>query len=144
MDTCRRYPKAEFWTNIFTPYPGSPVMEKVAEYGIEPPRSFEGWADFFPRYTTLPWLKGRAHRRVQVMRDYLRLAFDRVPIGKDRRRPVTRAVHKSIGYAARWRLDHDVYGFPVELWAKNTLSRVLEAPKPKVDAQQLEAEPIAC
>ena len=24
MDICRRYPGAEFWTNIFTPYPGSP------------------------------------------------------------------------------------------------------------------------
>ena len=22
MDICRRYPGAEFWTNIFTPYPG--------------------------------------------------------------------------------------------------------------------------
>ncbi len=140
METCRRYPKAEFWTNIFTPYPGSPVMEKVAEYGIEPPQSFEGWADFFPRYTTLPWLKGRAHRRVQIMRDYLRLAFDRIPIAKDRRSPVTRGAHKAIGYSARWRLDHDVYGAPVELWMKNTLNRVLETPKPKVDAQQLEAE----
>jgi radical SAM superfamily enzyme YgiQ (UPF0313 family) len=140
METCRRYPKAEFWTNIFTPYPGSPVMQKVAEYGIEAPASFEGWADFFPRYTTLPWLKGRAHRRVQVMRDYLRLAFERVPIAKDRRSPLTRATHKAVGYAARWRLDHDVYGAPVELWMKNALNRALETPKPKVDAQQLEAE----
>jgi radical SAM superfamily enzyme YgiQ (UPF0313 family) len=144
MDTCRRYPKAEFWTNIFTPYPGSPVMQKVAEYGIEAPQSLEGWAEFFPRYTTLPWLKGRAHRRVQVMRDYLRLAFERVPIAKDSRRPLTRAVHKAIGRSARWRLDHDVYGLPVELWAKNAVNRVLEAPKPKVDAQQLEAEPVVC
>ena len=28
LDVCRRYPGAEFWTNIFTPYPGSPVMER--------------------------------------------------------------------------------------------------------------------
>jgi radical SAM superfamily enzyme YgiQ (UPF0313 family) len=144
MDVCRRYPKAEFWTNIFTPYPGSPVMEKVAEYGIELPESFEGWADFFPRYTTLPWLKGRAHRRVQVMRDYLRLAFERVPIAKDRRAGLTRSAHKAIGYSARWRLDHDAYRFPAELWVKNALHRALEAPKPKVDAQQLESEPAAC
>jgi radical SAM superfamily enzyme YgiQ (UPF0313 family) len=144
METCRRYPKAEFWTNIFTPYPGSPVMDKVAEYGIEAPQSFEGWADFFPRYTTLPWLKGRAHRRVQVMRDYLRLAFERVPIAKDRRPRLTRMTHKAIGYSARWRLDHNVYSAPVELWAKNAISRVLEPPKPKVDAQQLEAEAVTC
>src|SRR5215471_11950117 len=34
MDMCRRYPGAEFWTNIFTPYPGSPIFAKVEELGI--------------------------------------------------------------------------------------------------------------
>ena len=79
LDVCRRYPGAEFWTNIFTPYPGAPVMQRAFELGIDVPKTFEGWSDFFPRYTTLPWLKGRAHQRVQVMRDYLRAAFHRVP-----------------------------------------------------------------
>src|SRR6185436_13425074 len=45
MDVCRRFPGAEFWTNIFTPYPGSPIMQRAAEIGIEPARSFEEWAD---------------------------------------------------------------------------------------------------
>jgi hypothetical protein len=72
------------------------------------------------------------------------LAFERVPIAKDRRRPLTRAMHKAAGYSARWRLDHDVYGAPLELWMKNALTRALETPKPKVDAQQLEAEAVTC
>jgi len=78
MNICRRYPQAEFWTNIFTPYPGSPVMKKAFELGIQVPNTFEGWADFFPRYTVLPWLKGTEHTRVQRMREYLRVAFNRV------------------------------------------------------------------
>ena len=45
------------------------------------------------------------------MRDYLRLAFERVPIAKDSRRATTRAIHKAISLPARWRLDHDTYGF---------------------------------
>ena len=144
LDVCRRYPGAEFWTNIFTPYPGAPVIDKVAEYGVELPRTFEGWADFFPRYTRLPWLNGRAHQRVQNMRDYLRLAFERVPIAKDSRRAATRAIHKAISLPARWRLDHDTYGFPVELWLKDAVNNVFEAPKPIVDAQQLSTEPVTC
>ena len=144
LDVCRRYPGAEFWTNIFTPYPGAPVIDKVAEYGVELPRTFEGWADFFPRYTRLPWLNGRAHQRVQNMRDYLRLAFERVPIAKDSRRAATRAIHKAISLPARWRLDHDTYGFPVELWLKDAVNRIFEAPKPMVDAQQLSTEPVTC
>ena len=96
MDVCRKYPGAEFWTNIFTPYPGAPVMNRARELGIDVPTSLEGWADFFPRYTVLPWLKGRDHRRLQVMRDYLRIAFDRVPIAADTRRPVVKALQKMI------------------------------------------------
>ena len=115
MDVCRRYPGAEFWTNIFTPYPGAPIMERAADLGIEPPKTFEGWADFFPRYTVLPWLNGRNHHRVQIMRDYLRVAFNRVPIASDRRHHITRWVHQAISLPARWRLDHDVYALPFEI-----------------------------
>jgi radical SAM superfamily enzyme YgiQ (UPF0313 family) len=136
-DVCRRYPSAEFWTNIFTPYPGAPIMRRAKELGIELPQTFEGWADYFPRYTTLPWLKGRDHKRVQTMRDYLRIAFDRVPIAADRRSRFVKAIHRAIGYPARFRLSHGIYGFPAELWLKKGLSKIAESLKPKVDAQQL-------
>jgi anaerobic magnesium-protoporphyrin IX monomethyl ester cyclase len=138
MDMCRRHPGAEFWTNIFTPYPGAPVMEHAEEFGIQVPTSFEGWADFFPRYTVLPWLKGTEHRRLQVMRDYLRLAFDRFPIGADTRSRSTRLIQKSFSIPARWRLDHDVYALPVELWISEKLKRKTAAMKPVVDAKRLE------
>jgi radical SAM superfamily enzyme YgiQ (UPF0313 family) len=144
MNICRRYPGAEFWTNIFTPYPGAPIMERALELGIDVPKTLEGWSEFFPRYTELPWLRGREHRRVQVMRDYLRVAFNRVPIGRTAKHPITLRVHEWIAAPARFRLDHDVYAFPFELWAKNTAARLLPPPKPKVDAHQLSAEVVAC
>ena len=144
MDVCRRYPGAEFWTNIFTPYPGSPIMRQAEELGIQTPDTMEGWADYFPRYTVLPWLNGRQHRRVQVMREYLRVAFNRVPIAADRRHRVTRLVHQAISLPARWRLDHDFYGLPIEIWLKNVVSSAFEAPKPQVDARQFPAEKAAC
>ena len=144
MNICRRYPGAEFWTNIFTPYPGSPIMQHAFEFGIEVPKTLEGWVEFFPRYTVLPWLKGRDHRRVQVMREYMRVAFHRVPIGKYRTNGLSRAVFNLISGPARWRLDHHVYAFPAELWARQALQKVLTPPKPKVDAQQLAAEAVTC
>jgi radical SAM superfamily enzyme YgiQ (UPF0313 family) len=144
MDICRRYPGAEFWTNIFTPYPGAPIMNRAFELGIEVPKSLEGWADFFPRYTTLPWLKGRPHREVQNMREYLRIAFDRVPIGVSPKKPLQRIVHGMIGIPARWRLDRNFYAFPVELKLKKWTDRLVAPPKPKVDAHMLEAEVVTC
>ena len=138
MDVCRRFPGSEFWTNIFTPYPGSPIMEQAKAIGIEVPETLEGWADFFPRYTQLPWLKGRDHRRLQVMRDYLRIAFDRVPIAADTRDRLTRTTQRALSLPARWRLDHDFYAAPVELWINDKLKKHAANSKPAVDAKRLE------
>jgi anaerobic magnesium-protoporphyrin IX monomethyl ester cyclase len=138
MDVCRRFPGAEFWTNIFTPYPGSPIMEHAQELGIRVPSTFEGWAEFFPRYTVLPWLSGREHKRLQIMREYLRMAFDRVPIALDTRKRSTRLAQKFLSLPARWRLDHDFYAAPAELWVNDKLKRITAALKPAVDAKRLE------
>ena len=112
-------------------------MEHAEELGIQVPRSLEGWADFFPRDTILPWLNGRQHKRLQTMRDYLRIAFDRVPIAVDTRDRFTRAVQRSLQVPARWRLDHDFFAFPFELAINERLKR-RAALKPAVDAKQLE------
>ncbi|MBV8571667.1 MAG: B12-binding domain-containing radical SAM protein, partial [Acidobacteriaceae bacterium] len=144
MNICRRYPQAEFWTNIFTPYPGSPIMKRAFELGIHVPTTFEGWTDFFPRYTVLPWLKGVEHQRLQRMREYLRVAFNRIPIGVQKKHPVTRLVHRVISLPARWRLDHSVYAAPFELWLKNKANKAFPPPKPKVDATQLSGEVVSC
>jgi anaerobic magnesium-protoporphyrin IX monomethyl ester cyclase len=144
MDICRKYPGAEFWTNIFTPYPGAPILNRAFELGIDVPKTLEGWVEFFPRYTVLPWLKGKKHRQVQTMREYLRVAFNRKPIGLTKKHPVNQFVHNMISYPARARLDRNFYSFPVELWVKNVANRVLTPPKSKVDAHQLEAEVVSC
>ena len=141
MDICKKFPGAEFWTNIFTPYPGSPVFHQAQQLGIELPKSLEGWVDYFPRYTVLPWLKGKDHQRVQTMRDYLRIAFDRDPIAKNGPGRLAKAVQHLTAYPARVRLNHDFYRFPVELWVNRQLKNIVKLPKPNVDAKTLEPNP---
>ena len=120
-------------------------MEKAFELGIEVPATFDGWADFFPRYTVLPWLKGRKHERLQTMREYLRLAFTRIPISGFEPHPVSRLVQRAIAPASRWRLDHGAYGFPFEIALNNTAKKLFPAvEKPKVDASLLSSEPVTC
>jgi len=138
MDVCRRYPGAEFWTNIFTPYPGSPIMARVRELGIELPGSLEGWADYFPRYTVLPWLKGKDHARLQTMRECLRMAFNRQPIARYDPNWTVKSLQRFLSYPVRWRLEHDFYAMPAEIWINNRLKRWIPVAKPVVDAKQLE------
>lgn len=147
LDVCRRFPGAEFWTNIFTPYPGSPIFQRTAEIGIETPKTFEAWADFFPRYTRLPWLDGAEHTRLQNTREYLRLAFERIPIAADTRTPIIRLAQKAISLPARWRLDHDVYALPLDIWLNNKLKKRIPKARPVVDSKRLgrtPAEAAAC
>jgi len=144
MDICRRYPGAEFWTNIFTPYPGAPIMDRAFELGIQVPKTFEEWAEFFPRYQVLPWMNGKKHERLQIMREYLRMAFQRVPVSIHRKDKFTRAAHELLAIPSRWRLDHDVYALPFEIWFNQAARRVFKPLKPKVDAQQLSNEPVTC
>jgi len=74
----------------------------------------------------------------------MRVAFHRVPIGKYRVPALNRVLFDLISLPARWRLDHHVYSFPVELWMRKGVQKLLTPPKPKVDAQQLSAEPVTC
>ena len=78
------------------------------------------------------------------MRDYMRIAFNRVPIGVQRKHPVTRLVHRTLSVPARWRLDHDFYALPWELWLKNKVNKWFPPLKSKVDAHQLSAEVVSC
>ncbi len=121
---CERYPGVEFWTNIFTPYPSSPVMQQAKQLGIEIPDSLEGWADFFPRYTTLPWLRGREHLRVQNMREYLRLAYERESIAVGRNGAARRRLVEMLRLPARWRLRRHFYDLPLEIWVHNAARKI--------------------
>lgn len=140
MDVCAKFPGAEFWTNIFTPYPGSPVFHQAQQLGIELPEDLEGWVEYFPRYTVLPWLKGKDHQRVQTMRDYLRIAFDRAPIATKGPGQLAKTIQRLTSYPARLRLNHDFYSFPFELWINRLLKNIVRLPKPKVDAKRLEPQ----
>jgi anaerobic magnesium-protoporphyrin IX monomethyl ester cyclase len=68
----------------------------------------------------------------------LRLAFDRIPNSADTRSRSMRWIQKAFSFPARWRLDHDIYEFPVEVWLNEKLKRKTAMAKPAVDAKRLE------
>ena len=105
MDICQKFPGAEFWTNIFTPYPGSPIFHQAAKLGIEVPQVARRVGSIISRDTPFcPWLKGRDHQRVQTMRDYLRIAFDRAPIAANGPGRFAKAIQHLTAYPARVRI----------------------------------------
>jgi hypothetical protein len=53
-------------------------------------------------------------------------------------------VHGIIAVPSRWRLDHDIYALPFELYLKDRVDQFLKPPKSKVDAHRLETELVQC
>lgn len=113
----RRNPEAAFFTNIFSPYPGSPIFPEAVRLGVREPKSLEEWAAFYPKIQRLPWLDGKAHARVQRIRDYIRIGYSARKMVVHRPDGVKDLVRRGLQGLARFRLRRLAVGFPVEVWA---------------------------
>jgi radical SAM superfamily enzyme YgiQ (UPF0313 family) len=113
----RRNPEAAFFTNIFSPYPGSPIFPEAVRLGVKEPKSLEEWAVFYPKIQRLPWLEGRAHARIQRIRDYIRIGYSARKMVVHRPDGLKDLVRRALQKLARFRLRRLAVGFPVEVWA---------------------------
>ncbi len=113
----KRNPEAAFFTNIFSPYPGSPIFPEAVRLGVSEPGSLEEWAVFYPKIQRLPWLDGKAHARVQRIRDYIRIGYSARKMVVHRPDGVKDLVRRGLQTMARFRLSRLAVGFPIEVWA---------------------------
>jgi radical SAM superfamily enzyme YgiQ (UPF0313 family) len=119
-----RYDRADCYTNIFTPYPGSPAWQESIDKGLEPPQTFEEWADFYPRLTVLPWLQGGKHRRLQAIRQFLRFGYHQVKVGEQQHSWRHRLLLNALKPSAQYRLKKHQFNFPVEIYSYWGLQRL--------------------
>ena len=113
----KRNPEAAFFTNIFSPYPGSPIFPEAVRLGVAEPKSLEEWAAFYPKIQKLPWLTGKAHARVQRIRDYIRIGYSARKMVVNRPEGIRDIVRHGLQVIARFRLRRLAVGFPIEVWA---------------------------
>jgi anaerobic magnesium-protoporphyrin IX monomethyl ester cyclase len=119
-----RYDRADCYTNIFTPYPGSPIWDETVGKGFQAPERFEDWAAFFPQLTVLPWLDGERHRRLQNIRQFLRIGYPVIKVGEVPRSRAERTSQAVLRPLARYRVRHHTYGFPAELRTLDALRTI--------------------
>ena len=112
----KRNPEAAFFTNIFSPYPGSPIFPEAIRRGVVEPKSLEEWAVFHPKIQQLPWLTGAAHARIQRIRDYIRIGYSARKMVVHRPDGWKDLVRRVLQGIARFRLRRLAVGFPIEIW----------------------------
>jgi radical SAM superfamily enzyme YgiQ (UPF0313 family) len=124
----RANPDADFFTNIFSPYPGSPIWPLAVERGVREPQSLEEWAAFYPKTQVLPWLDGQKHARIQRIRDYIRMGYSARQMVVQRKRGWRGLAERTLRALARWRLRSLLIQFPVEVWALRAYKALKRAP----------------
>ena len=128
----RANPEADFFTNIFSPYPGSPIWPLAVRMGVREPASLEEWAAFYPKIQVLPWLQGKRHARIQRIRDYIRMGYSARQMVVPRRRGLRGLAESALRRLARWRLRTLMIRFPVEVWALKAYKAMKRTPSPAV------------
>jgi anaerobic magnesium-protoporphyrin IX monomethyl ester cyclase len=96
-------PSFEVHLFYFKPYPGSAITLEAAQTGYSMPCTLEDWSAFDYVQTSSPWIPPERYRKVEGFKFYQKLAFDAVPTWK-----------KPAQWMARWRVQNDAYGLPVE------------------------------
>lgn len=119
-----RYERADCYTNIFTPYPGTPAWRESIDRGLVPPATLEEWADFYPRLQVLPWLNGKKHARLQAIRQYIRFGYHQVKVGERQHSWRHRLLLKSFRPSAQYRVRKHQFNFPIEVYGYQTLQRL--------------------
>jgi radical SAM superfamily enzyme YgiQ (UPF0313 family) len=119
-----RYDRADCYTNIFTPYPGSPAWQESIDRGLKPPKSFEEWADFYPRLTVLPWLNGGKHTRLQAIRQYIRFGYHQIKVGEQQHSWKHRLLLNAFQPSSQYRIRKHQFKFPIEVYSYWSLQRL--------------------
>ena len=111
-----RYDNVTFSPNLFTPYPGIPIWPELRRLGLEEPQALLEWASVGLGTKPLPWLAGASSRNLQRSMSYFFLANQLAKTSKKSRSRLTKAGWRILRKPLYWRLKHDAFDLPVELW----------------------------
>lgn len=110
---------------FYTPFPGTAMFDLAIENGFNPPKTLLEWADFdfYRWYKKYPcWLTKKKIRLVEnaVFLSY----FSNKKMGYKYPNPFLTALFKLYYPLAKLRYDNDYYGFMLEKYAANFLSKI--------------------
>ena len=121
----RRFESVTFSPNLFTPYPGIEVWRDLERRGMRQPENLAGWADLTLGANVLPWMRGGAFEKVEQSMSLLLLASELAKRFRKAQSRTERALLQALRKPVGWRLRHQFYRWPVELWLYETQRRLI-------------------
>jgi len=138
-DLSQRFENTTFSPNLFTPYPGIPIWPQLRELGMLEPQCLAEWAKIDLGANNLPWLPGKAFRKLDRGIRYFTLYNGVNRRWKHGRSSIIQRILQIVRMPLRWRLRHMYFAWPVELWAAR-LRRRLVIRRSLLNGQELSDE----
>jgi radical SAM superfamily enzyme YgiQ (UPF0313 family) len=123
-EIARQYSNVSFSPNIFTPYPGIPIWPQLRAMGLREPQSLEEWEVVALGNNLLPWLQGEELRRMRRMIEFF-LLNNQIRRATSGARWMGSRARRALSAPLRWRLRHNRYEFPWELWVARVTEQLV-------------------
>jgi radical SAM superfamily enzyme YgiQ (UPF0313 family) len=101
----RKHAKLETIVYLYSPYPGTELVQELERRGLRLPERLEDWENFNIEGAWLPKDNPRLVRRIRNLNFYVRHGYS-----EHARTPPRRLLQE----ISRFRCEHDWYGLPVE------------------------------
>jgi hypothetical protein len=115
-EIAEKYNNVTFSPNLFTPYPGIPIWPQLEAAGLRKPTSLEEWATVGLGQTELPWLSRQDSTGLSRGMSYFLLSNQLTKMTSRSRSTAARVGVRLLQKPLHWRLKHQAFGVPVELW----------------------------
>jgi radical SAM superfamily enzyme YgiQ (UPF0313 family) len=116
----RQFDNVTFSPNLFTPYPGIPVWPELHDLGLAEPATLAGWQSMALGGTPLPWLGTGERERIERSMEFFLLENAVTKAGRRALSPAWRLGLSLLRRPLEWRLAHQRFEWPLELWLART------------------------
>jgi len=120
----RQNPRAKVsGIGCYTPYPGTPMYQDSQKLGFKPPRRLFDWRTYAVDQINIPWIKGKLKRKIEAIQ------FASFFLDEKARDVVASPIIKLAAWVYRpfawFRLKHNCYQIPVDVWLGNKIKKKL-------------------
>ena len=114
-DLKSRYPDHEFTVVLFTPYPGTPLMELAVKKGLRVPKKLEEWVNWNVLSVNTPWVDKKYLNKSNMFAKYLYpLAFPSSALKEKFKRRGKGLPYRVLHRIASFRVSREFFALPVE------------------------------
>ena len=110
-----RYPDHQFTPFLYTPYPGTPLMETALKHGLRIPDKLEAWTDWSVLTVNTPWVDKAYYDKAKMfLKCIYPLAFPSSLLEEKFKKGFTGLLYSTLHRIEKFRLENDFLLFPIE------------------------------